>query len=144
MRKLNFLAILFFVFAIGFTGCKKESAEPAISAKADILGKWSVTKAIAKIYDPAKGEYVLDNQGADKVEIEFKADGTLITYEADTSQNGKYIISDDGKTINILITEKGTTENEAFQIKQLSKTDLVLYQEIPQKYTSEITFKKIP
>ncbi|MGV3508587.1 MAG: lipocalin family protein [Sphingobacteriaceae bacterium] len=147
MKNLKFLVLLFIATSVGFTSCKKDDGED--DAKANIIGKWSLTKEVWKQY--LNGQVVDEgssNSNTNEWVIEFKSDGTYQGYdEGDLDEEGTYSIQNDGK--KLVLNSKHDDEDEAVTINSLNSTEMVLYFEDTEttgnqtlKYTTEETYKK--
>jgi len=127
MRTLKTVIGLFILMAT-FTACDKDEG-PEIDADASIVGYWQATKEIKIEFENGKKVDESTDNSPDFI-IELRSDNRV--YQ-DGELTGTYQISSDKKKIT-LNNEDGTT---VFDIKQLSKSALVLYTEYKEQDPEE-------
>ncbi len=138
MKKSALLVLL--LTAIAFTGCKKDKDEDSNL----IVGKWYTKKMydVSYVNGVKQGEYT-DTDFTSSDYMEFFDNGKVKDSDED-----EYTYKLDGKTI-ILADIDDPSDVEVYQIKTLTKTDLVVGEEVSYssqgvtyKNVSEITFQK--
>lgn len=147
MKRTKTLILLFLAASLGFTGCKKDDGED--DAKANIVGKWALTKEVYKTY--LKGvletEETYDDYDDNDWVIELKSNGTYIGWDGgEEEETGTYSLQDGGKT---LILKTGN-DTHTLTVRQVTSSSLVVYYEETEgtgdnavKYTYEETYKKL-
>jgi hypothetical protein len=136
------------VVAVGFTGCKKDDED---DAKANLVGRWAMTKDVWKEYENGSIEdegSSTDFDNDDEV-WDFKSDGTYKASEdGEVYESGTYSLQNDGK--KLVINASDEDEDDIYTINKLSSSELVVYSEevetsggVTYKDTEEYTFKKL-
>ncbi len=142
MNKFNFSKLFYLVLiSVLFTACNKESSAETESAtsktetttgikspKEMVAKKWHVEEVelgdaeMKGIPEEAK---IFAKQMYSKMEMEFNADGTgKMSFPGMETQSGKWTISEDGKTLNIINEKIG--KQEPATIEKLTENELVL------------------
>lgn len=138
MKNLSLLVLL--MAAIAFTGCKKDDEEKATK---NIVGKWQETISYDKTYLNGKLlEQETETDYDDRDYIDFRSNGTAVDGEGTTYT---YSIT----ATKLTLREAGDDDDEVYDIKKLTSTELVVYHETTYengadkfRYTSELTLKK--
>ena len=133
------ILVMFCTSAIVLTSCQHDDVpEPTTSEK--VLGAWKIVKVIDEDYAPINTLVSVDEYiGLPGDSIVFKTNGMVYTYSAIAGDDvTDYIVVDD-KTIKI--------EDELYEIKNLTGTELYLYLEEtdqPQntRYVQKMYFKR--
>jgi hypothetical protein len=138
MKRFTLFALLLAVVTI--TGCKKDPDEKAAD---NILGKWYPVSSINTDY--LNGKVTNRETSTDyspNEYTEFKSNGTAFDYDGD-----EYTYKISGSTLTM--REKGDDDDEVFEIKKITSSELVIYSESTDeqgtdkyKYTQELTLKK--
>jgi len=148
MKRTKTLFLLFLAVSFGITGCKKNDDDD--NAKAQIVGKWILTKEVYRTY--LKGVLETDETYDDYDDndwvIEIKSNGTYIGWdEGEKDEEGTYSLQDNGKTL--ILKPGNETQTYTCTIRQLTSSSLVLYSEKTEgtgdntwKITYEETYKK--
>ena len=136
----NFTLLLLLIATITITGCKKDKDE---KASGDIIGKWYLHSYINLVY--TNGKVTDQNSQTDPNRsnyIEFKSNGN-----AADSYGEQFSYKINGTQLILKDLEDG--EEELYEIKKITSTELVVYNESVQqdgsdqyKYTTESTYKK--
>jgi len=119
MKPLKTLIVSFTLIA-AMISCEKDEA-PEMDADASIVGYWQATKEIEIEFEDGKKVEESTNTSPNLI-IEFRNDKRI--YE-DGKSTGTYQISNDKKKLTVV----NELETIIFDIKQLSKSTLVLYTE---------------
>lgn len=142
MKKIN----LFFVFIlclVVFSACKKEE-EKELTAEENLVNKtWVVTESSTEILLPF-GQTLPDSiqnafdptQGIEGQAITFNEDGTFVIGEADTQQQGTWMLSEDEQTLIFSGLVEGDLTGfidaqtlealQSFEVVTLTDTQLVI------------------
>ena len=143
LKAVKSIVSLFVVVAMlaMLSGCGGDDPKPV----SKIVGKWDVQNASGEFIVPGFTsltayyislgvdaefaedfvEYLDDLYSVDDifVTLEFKADGTYVSNNGSSNNNGKWELSSDEKT---LTADKGTPSEFIFQVGTLTDTELVL------------------
>lgn len=145
MRKFKLLVLALLVVSLGFTGCKKDDGD---DAKANILGKWEMTKEVWKEYNQDGSIKTQGTETGVDFVIEFKSNGSYTVYDqGDIDETGTYSIQNDGK--KLVLNNAEDNIDDVHTINSLTSSQLVLYIEDIEtsagqttKHTYELTFNK--
>lgn len=133
MKKTNFFQFFAFLALLALVSCKGNPKD-LIAKKWDLdisETKKNLMAEIEKVKkeNPEMGKLMeegmknFDKQAAEmKMSVEFRKDGTAETNFAGTKEEGKWSISDDGKTLTM---EEKSGKKSSIQILELTKSRLV-------------------
>jgi hypothetical protein len=142
MKKIN-LFLVFVLCVTIFSACKKED-EKEPTAKENLVGKtWVITDSNTEISAPLLGTLPdsLTNgfdptQGIEGQAIIFNEDGTFTVGEADTQQQGNWMLTEDGQTLTFtglvqgdltdFIDAQMLTNLQTFEVTTLTDIQLVI------------------
>jgi len=138
MKKIIFSLLCLSLFA--FTACQKDDAPETNRTR--ILGKWKLEKAIDEYYQPIST--LVDREEITPLDpdeyAEFKADGKI--YVHSPSEGDHQVPYEFVDETHVMI------EDEVYEIKSITATDMHLYQDITdnvndQRFVQNAYFKKL-
>lgn len=138
MQKVKLSIVLFLSLCVALAGCKKNDPDP----QSLILGKWETKKLTIDQYENGvKATTATSTTFTGDEYIEFKNDGTVVFSSSEGKQNATYTIDTDGEKLSVVY--QGSTAVQLIDVRSLTASDLVIYQELPPVVILNKTYKTV-